>query len=165
MSGTTGPLVCGKCGKMLAINAEAGAAVCVLCGFSRPFQGTSCRFPRSPASHSRAAELAKREVTYHSTSDVRSSRAHRLRPPSHLWRTGLAAELRGGADVPGRLPRLLPADRGRLCARARDGAHPVTAAGGAVLPLLTPSLCQVDEKCISCGHKGLSFFCMQVWLR
>lgn len=48
MSGTTGPLVCGKCGKMLAINVEAGAAVCVLCGFSRPFAGTSCRFPRSP---------------------------------------------------------------------------------------------------------------------
>ena len=41
MSGTSGPLVCGKCGKMLAIDADAGAAVCVLCGFSRSFKGAS----------------------------------------------------------------------------------------------------------------------------
>ena len=77
-----------------------------------------------PAPHARPAELAKREVTYHSTSDVRRRHGRRLLSPSHRQRAGSAAGLRRGADVSGRLPRLLATDGGGLCARARDGERP-----------------------------------------
>lgn len=31
-----------------------------------------------------------------------------------------------------------------------------------LLPLSGPWLMQVDEKCVSCGHQGLSFYTMQL---
>ncbi len=115
----------------------------------------------------RLAELAQRQVTFASTPDVRPTPASRAsgmltRTQVFLQAYGIEPMLPDGTRVS---TLQTDARRERATVRHHDAARRLPFRGAlcsVASRALTSRGAQVDEKCISCGHKGLSFHTMQV---
>ena len=79
----------------------------------------------------------------------------------YYFSTGVFATLWHRAHAAKRAARLQPADK-----RSTRTSHGASACApglyASLLPFSGPWLMQVDEKCVSCGHQGLSFYTMQL---